>query len=56
MMPERAGHIMTKVAIVTARHTDCEQDALVNLGPPLHIGAIAAPNPVIVIEVLSPAT
>lgn len=36
--------------------TDYEPDALVNCGPLIPDDAIAAPNPVIVIEVLSPAT
>jgi Uma2 family endonuclease len=80
MTPERAGHILIKVAVATAlrdalhaakiaaqafgdgmtveidANTDYEPDALVNLGPRLRIDAIAAPNPVIVVEVLSPGT
>jgi Uma2 family endonuclease len=37
-------------------HTDYEPDAVVNCGPSIHPDAIAAPNPIIVVEVLSPAT
>ena len=36
--------------------TDYEPDALVNCGPRVAPDATAAPNPVIVVEVLSPAT
>ena len=36
--------------------TDYEPDALVNCGPPIPDEAIAAPNPVVVVEVLSPST
>jgi Uma2 family endonuclease len=36
--------------------TDCEPDALVNCGPPIPDDAIAAPNPVVIVEVLSPGT
>jgi Uma2 family endonuclease len=36
--------------------TDYEPDALVNCGEPIPDDAIAAPNPVIVVEVLSPRT
>lgn len=36
--------------------TDYEPDAVVNCGPPLDPDAVAANNPVIVVEVLSPAT
>jgi Uma2 family endonuclease len=36
--------------------TDYEPDALVNCGPPIPDDAIAAPNPVVVVEVLSPST
>jgi Uma2 family endonuclease len=36
--------------------TDYEPDAVVNCGPPVSADAIAAPNPVIVVEVLSPST
>ena len=36
--------------------SDYEPDALVNYGPPMADEAIAAPNPVIVVEVLSPGT
>jgi Uma2 family endonuclease len=37
-------------------HTDYEPDALVNCGPPLPPDAVAATNPVVVVEVLSPST
>ena len=80
MTPERAGHVLVKVAIVSAlrdelrragiegqafgdgmtveidEHTDYEPDAMVNIGPPLSIDAMAAPNPLIVVAVLSPST
>ncbi len=36
--------------------SDYEPDALVNCGPPVTGDAIAAPHPVIVVEVLSPGT
>ena len=36
--------------------TDYEPDALVNCGPRIHPDATVAPNPVIVVEVLSPST
>jgi Uma2 family endonuclease len=36
--------------------TDYEPDVVVNCGPPLHPDAIAANNPVIVVEVMSPST
>jgi Uma2 family endonuclease len=36
--------------------TDYEPDAVVNCGPPLPDDAVAATNPVIVVEVLSPGT
>jgi Uma2 family endonuclease len=36
--------------------TDYEPDALVNCGPPVPADAVAAPSPVIVVEVLSPST
>lgn len=80
MTPERAGHVLIKVAVAAALaqavrdaglvaqafgdgmtvevddDTDFEPDALVNLGPSLHLDAVTAPNPVIVVEVLSPGT
>jgi Uma2 family endonuclease len=80
MTPERAGHVLIKVAIVNALadavraagvqgqafgdgmtvevddDTDYEPDALLNLGPVLDLEAVVATNPVIVVEVLSPAT
>ena len=37
-------------------HTDYEPDALVNCGERMGGDAVAAPNPVIVVEVLSPST
>jgi Uma2 family endonuclease len=36
--------------------TDYEPDALVNCGPRIADDAIAVPNPVVIVEVLSPAT
>jgi Uma2 family endonuclease len=36
--------------------TDYEPDALINCGSPLPDDAIAAPNPVVIVEVLSPRT
>jgi len=36
--------------------TDYEPDALVNCGPPIPDDAIAAPNPIVIVEVLSPST
>lgn len=36
--------------------TDYEPDTLVNCGPPIPDDAIAAPNPVVIVEVLSPGT
>jgi Uma2 family endonuclease len=36
--------------------TDYEPDALLNCGPPIPDEATAAPNPVVVVEVLSPGT
>ena len=36
--------------------TDYEPDALVNCGPPIPDDETAAPNPVVVVEVLSPST
>ena len=43
-------------ATVETGDSDYEPDALVNYGPPMADEAIAAPNPVIVVEVLSPGT
>ncbi len=43
------------VAVETG-DSDYEPDALVNCGEPMADDAIAAPNPVIVVEVLSPGT
>jgi Uma2 family endonuclease len=42
--------------VEVGEHTDYEPDALVNLGPLVHPDVMAAPNPVIVVEVLSPGT
>jgi Uma2 family endonuclease len=36
--------------------TDYEPDALINCGPPIPDNATAAPNPVVIVEVLSPST
>ena len=36
--------------------TDYEPDALINCGPPIPDDATAAPNPVVIVEVLSPST
>ncbi|HXA22737.1 MAG TPA: Uma2 family endonuclease [Acetobacteraceae bacterium] len=44
------------VTIEVDDDTDYEPDAIVNCGPPASPDAIAASNPVIVVEVLSPAT
>ncbi len=43
-------------ATVETGDSDYEPDALVNCGAPMADDAIAAPNPVIVVEVLSPGT
>ncbi len=43
-------------ATVETGESDYEPDAVVNCGPPMADDAIAAPNPVIVVEVLSPGT
>ncbi len=44
------------VTVEIDEDTDYEPDAMVNCGPPLHPDAVAANNPVIVVEVLSPST
>jgi Uma2 family endonuclease len=44
------------VTVEVGDETDYEPDAIVNCGPRLDPDAIAAVNPVIVVEVLSPAT
>jgi len=44
------------VTIEVDDDTDYEPDAVVNCGPPVPPDAVSAPNPVIVVEVLSPAT
>ena len=38
------------------QETDYEPDALVNCGPPIPDDATAAPNPIVIVEVLSPST
>ncbi len=43
-------------ATVETGESDYEPDALVNCGEPMADEAVAAPNPVIVVEVLSPGT
>jgi Uma2 family endonuclease len=43
-------------ATVETGDSDYEPDALVNCGEPMADDAIAAPNPVIVVEILSPGT
>jgi Uma2 family endonuclease len=43
-------------ATVETGDSDYEPDALVNCGAPMADDAVAAPNPVIVVEVLSPGT
>jgi Uma2 family endonuclease len=43
-------------ATVEAGDSDYEPDALVNCGEPMEDDAVAAPNPIIVVEVLSPNT
>jgi Uma2 family endonuclease len=44
------------VTIEVDEDTDYEPDAVVNCGPPASPDAIAATNPVIIVEVLSPGT
>lgn len=43
-------------ATVECGDSDYEPDALVNCGTPMAADAVAAPNPVIIVEVLSPST
>ena len=43
-------------ATVETEDSDFEPDALVNCGAPMADDAVAVPNPVIVVEVLSPGT
>ena len=43
-------------ATVETGESDYEPDALVNCGPPMADNAVAAPNPVVVVEVLSAGT
>jgi Uma2 family endonuclease len=42
------------MTVEVGEHTDYEPDALVNLGPPIDLDDVAAPCPVVVVEVLSP--
>lgn len=44
------------ITVEVGDDTDYEPDALVNCGPPVPPDAVAAPSPVIVVEVLSPST
>lgn len=44
------------ITVEVGEDTDYEPDAVVNCGPPLPDDAVAASNPVIVVEVLSPST
>jgi Uma2 family endonuclease len=44
------------ITVEVGEDTDYEPDAVVNCGPPSPDDAIAATNPVIVVEVLSPST
>jgi Uma2 family endonuclease len=44
------------VTIEVDEHTDYEPDAVVNVGPRPGPNDLAAPNPVVVVEVLSPGT
>lgn len=44
------------ITVEVDEDTDYEPDAVVNCGPPLPADAIAATNPVIVVEVLSPGS
>ena len=44
------------ITVEVDKDTDYEPDALVNLGPRPGLDEIAAPNPVVVVEVLSPST
>lgn len=44
------------VTVEVGDDTDYEPDAVVNCGPRMGDDAIAAPNPVVVVEVLSPST
>ena len=44
------------MTVEVGEDTDYEPDALVNAGPPIGSDVVAVPNPVIVVEVLSPGT
>jgi len=44
------------MTVEVGEDTDYEPDALVNAGPPLGPDDVAVPNPVVVVEVLSPGT
>ena len=43
-------------ATVETGESDYEPDALINCGAPMDDDAVAAPNPVVIVEVLSPGT
>lgn len=45
-----------RIAKIETGDSDYEPDAFVNGDPPIADDAVAAPNPVIVVEVLSPGT
>ena len=55
MAPERGAHLRVKGAIYKALDRAVTV-ALVNCGEPMADDAVAAPNPVIIVEVLSPGT
>lgn len=44
------------LTVEVGEDTDYEPDALINCGNPIADDAIAAPNPIVIVEVLSPAT
>lgn len=44
------------VTVQVGEHTDYEPDVVVNCGDRMSLDALAAPSPVIVVEVLSPST
>ena len=48
--------VLPNGATVETGDNDYEPDAMVNCGTPMADDAVAAPNPVIVVEVLSPGT
>jgi Uma2 family endonuclease len=51
MAPEKGAHLR-----MNAGDNDYEPDAIVNCGPRMNDDAITAPNPVVVVQVLSPST